>query len=57
MVSHGHGAQVEQLLRAVKKWSGASLKKVIITVNAPALDAGFFSYQASDFPFVLGTFQ
>lgn len=57
MVSHGHGAQVEQLLRAVNRWADARLKKVIITVNAPTLDAGFFRYQVRDFPFALSVIQ
>lgn len=53
MVSHGHGAQVEQLIRDIRRWSNASLTKVIVTVNAPGLDLGFFGHQSGDFPFEL----
>ena len=53
VVSHGYGAQVEQLLTAIGRWSDSSLKKVIVTVNAPELDAGFFSRPADELPFEL----
>ncbi len=57
VVSHGHGAQVEQLLKAIRRWSDAHLKKVIVTVNVPGLDIGFFDHKAGDYPFVLRIIQ
>jgi N-acetylglucosaminyl-diphospho-decaprenol L-rhamnosyltransferase len=57
VVSHGHGAQVEQLLRAISVWSDASLKKVVVTVNAPGLDTSFFDEKARDFPFALSVIR
>jgi N-acetylglucosaminyl-diphospho-decaprenol L-rhamnosyltransferase len=53
VVSHGHGAQVVQLLQAISRWSDASLKKVIVTVNAPELDSGFFDKNTAASPLPL----
>ena len=52
-MSHGHGAQVEQLLKAINKWCDRSLQKVIVTVNAPDLDTAYFSQSMEDLPFQL----
>ena len=53
MVSHGHGAQVEQLLASIGKWSDSRLQKVTVTVNDPDLDKGFFIRLADKLPFEL----
>jgi N-acetylglucosaminyl-diphospho-decaprenol L-rhamnosyltransferase len=53
IVSHGHGAHVENLLRQIDKWNTHALKLVIITINAPALDADYFNDIAFQFTFKL----
>jgi N-acetylglucosaminyl-diphospho-decaprenol L-rhamnosyltransferase len=53
VVSHGHGAQVEALLAAISNCTDALPEKVIVTVNAPSLDAGCFEQPAASFPFTL----
>ena len=53
IVSHGHGAEVEQLLKAIGRWSDAGLQKVLVTVNVPDLDTDYFKHSKNDFPFEL----
>jgi N-acetylglucosaminyl-diphospho-decaprenol L-rhamnosyltransferase len=49
-VSHGHGAQVKHLLRQLVKWHTPELKKVVLTLNVPALDVDFFQENTSYLP-------
>ena len=41
------------MLRDISRWSDASLHQVIVTVNAPDLDVGFFDGSKTDLPFAL----
>jgi N-acetylglucosaminyl-diphospho-decaprenol L-rhamnosyltransferase len=52
-VSHGHGAQVKHLLHQLVKWHTPELKKVVLTLNVPALDVEFFQENAPSLPFDL----
>jgi N-acetylglucosaminyl-diphospho-decaprenol L-rhamnosyltransferase len=51
VVSHGHGAQVNNLLSQLINWHTPELKRVVITLNAPALDTNFFNISVTSLPF------
>jgi N-acetylglucosaminyl-diphospho-decaprenol L-rhamnosyltransferase len=43
IVSHGHGLQVNRLLRQLEIWSKSSLRRIVLTINAPELEDSTFN--------------